>query len=401
MKKQRSVKICTGGGGPALPAKVGIEGIECSLSSRTARASRGTKRKPRFSRCRFTRVEQDSFGICPKIPEVRNVGQTLNQVQGDKFLSLRIGFTMAEILLSLTIIGVVAAITLPSLTGNINERTWNTQRKALYARFSQAIALMPSLNGYGTLTEDSSSGASDAVDTAAETFITDGLAKVLKINNICDSDHLEDCGIVSSINTTSSAVDLPLDWLELNSKMINASYAGLSLDSHSMINAKAAAFETQNGESLVVYYNPSCRGAEERLTAYIVSPLICANFIYDLNGSKGPNTVGKDVGFITALYSFDSNVVSPMPVYQTKTGYYDDAVKFCREQDNARLPNKEEAISLWVNKKFIPNISTMQFYTSSSPGSANRIIQLDGNAGVMGSVFKDETADISAQCVKR
>ena len=59
-------------------------------------------------------------------------------------------FTMAEILLSLTIIGVVAAITLPSLTGNINERTWNTQRKALYARFSQAMALMPSLNGYGT-----------------------------------------------------------------------------------------------------------------------------------------------------------------------------------------------------------------------------------------------------------
>lgn len=54
-------------------------------------------------------------------------------------------FTMAEILLSLTIIGVVAAITLPSLTGNINERTWNTQRKALYARMSQAISLMPGI----------------------------------------------------------------------------------------------------------------------------------------------------------------------------------------------------------------------------------------------------------------
>ena len=48
-------------------------------------------------------------------------------------------FTMAEILLSLTIIGVVAAITLPSLTGNINERMWNTQRKALYARMPQAM----------------------------------------------------------------------------------------------------------------------------------------------------------------------------------------------------------------------------------------------------------------------
>ena len=66
-------------------------------------------------------------------------------------MARRNGFTMAEILLSLTIIGVVAAITLPSLTGNINERTWNTQRKALYARMSQAIALMPALNGFGTV----------------------------------------------------------------------------------------------------------------------------------------------------------------------------------------------------------------------------------------------------------
>ena len=104
-------------------------------------------------------------------------------------------FTMAEILLSLTIIGVVAAITLPSLTGNINERTWNTQRKALYARLSQAVALMPSLNGYGTLSEATSSAS--AVDTVAETFVTNGLSKVLKINNICDYEHFEDCGIGS------------------------------------------------------------------------------------------------------------------------------------------------------------------------------------------------------------
>ena len=109
---------------------------------------------------------------------------------------------MAEILLSLTIIGVVAAITLPSLTGNINERTWNTQRKALYARMSQAIALMPALNGYGTLSEETdSAGSTSIIDTAAEVFITDGLAKVMKINNICDNDHIEDCGIPLTYNT--------------------------------------------------------------------------------------------------------------------------------------------------------------------------------------------------------
>ena len=100
----------------------------------------------------------------------------------DRRENQRCAFTMAEILLSLTIIGVVAAITLPSLTGNINERTWNTQRKALYARFSQAIALMPALNSYGTLTVDENGSVTE--DTGAETFVTAGLSKVLKINNL-------------------------------------------------------------------------------------------------------------------------------------------------------------------------------------------------------------------------
>ena len=44
-------------------------------------------------------------------------------IMGLRALGQCLAFTMAEILLSLTIIGVVAAITLPSLTGNINERT--------------------------------------------------------------------------------------------------------------------------------------------------------------------------------------------------------------------------------------------------------------------------------------
>ncbi len=196
----------------------------------------------------------------PRYELVSNVGQTLNQVQGDKNMqcvckslpSLRaVGFTMAEILLSLTIIGVVAAITLPSLTGNINERTWNTQRKALYARFSQAIALMPALNGYGTLTEDSSSGASDAVDTAAETFVTSGLSKVMKINNICDNEHLEDCGIVSKVIALDGTV--AYSSLPENMNVYNDTFNYVSV-----LTPVVAGFETANGESVAVYYNPKC-----------------------------------------------------------------------------------------------------------------------------------------------
>ena len=61
---------------------------------------------------------------------------------------------------------------------------------------------MPSLNGYGTLREETDSAGSTSIeDTAAETFVTAGLSKVLKINNICDHEHLPDCGIPDKIIT--------------------------------------------------------------------------------------------------------------------------------------------------------------------------------------------------------
>ena len=172
-------------------------------------------------------------------------------------MTLVCAFTMAEILLSLTIIGVVAAITLPSLTGNINERTWNTQRKALYARMSQAIALMPALNGYGTLTEETSSGANDGVDTAAETFVTEGLSKVLKINNICDSENLEDCGIPVKLTPMIGSIISPFP---KTLKELNTGFTAAAGYSFKVTNTKVAAFETQNGESIALFYNPKCQG---------------------------------------------------------------------------------------------------------------------------------------------
>ena len=264
-------------------------------------------------------------------------------------------FTMAEILLSLTIIGVVAAITLPSLTGNINERTWNTQRKTLYARFSQAIALMPSLNGYGTLTEESSSGAGDGVDTAAETFITNGLAKVLKINNICDSEHIEDCGITSNyINYVGSSNSMPVDLEHLNSGMISVDWG--SAGTYSALNTKAAAFETANGESILLFYNPNCLANMGETGQYYSQPKMCANMVFDLNGSKGPNTFGKDKGFLTVFYPSDSVVVAPDPFSTVFEGVNkDNASKFCTEKTSTeyRLPTKEEVASVYINRQFI------------------------------------------------
>ncbi len=285
-----------------------------------------------------------------------------------------LAFTMAEILLSLTIIGVVAAITLPSLMANINERTWNTQRKALYARMAQALSIMPQMGGYGTLTEE---GGSITEDTAAEAFLTEGLSKVLKINNICDSDHLADCGVPTSYtNMAGSTITWPTTIGAWNNHFVGFSSAfdwdgdgtKESSYSYSQPNTKAAAFETQNGETIALYYNPNCKANAGDVWHYSQAQM-CANFIYDINGNKGPNTVGKDIGFITALYNTDTNIVAPMPLStDAKSGAtmaQTAASAACTEQDpNSRIPNIDELTSMYYNKDLV-GIASGSFWSGS------------------------------------
>ncbi len=310
---------------------------------------------------------------------------------------------MAEILLSLTIIGVVAAITLPSLTGNINERTWNTQRKALYARFSQAIALMPALNGYGTL--------DNTTDTAAETFVTEGLSKVLKINNICDNEHLKDCGITEKFtNLSGIQQDIPTTLYTLADYFRSADWGG---NSYSTKNTKAAAFETQNGESIIVYYNPSCitQYSNGETIDYLgrnfgfAQTTMCANFIYDLNGNKGPNTVGKDIGFLTAFNATDSIVVAPIPDFKdannAKEMTLDEALTACRQNNETRLPNINELSSMAINKKFsgLKDQADIVDYWSSTKISPTQAWVQDATIGVR--LINGNTDKHRVLCVKR
>ncbi len=287
-------------------------------------------------------------------------------------MSKNLGFTMAEILLSLTIIGVVAAITLPSLMANINERTWNTQRKAVYARLSQAIAMMPQLNGYGEYEGTNTDGVVSATkDTAAEAFLTEGLSKVLKINNICDATHLADCGIAASFtNLAGSTITWPTKLSELNS-MFTSTYETASSDKYTNpqkhIDTKAAAFETQNGETIALYYNPQCTADVEGNAWHYSQPKMCANFIYDLNGNKGPNAVGKDIGFITALYPTDSNVVAPYPLATdaaTSVAQTEASAKCSAQDAESRLPNRDELSAMFYNKTLL-GIASGYFWSGS------------------------------------
>ena len=332
-----------------------------------------------------------------------NTDNTQTQLRG---LVTR-GFTMAEILLSLTIIGVVAAITLPSLTGNINERTWNTQRKALYARMSQAIALMPALNAYGTYKYDNTGGSVSVLeDNAAETFVTAGLAKVLKINNICDNEHLKECGIPSSFtNFVGSKKNWPTNLTEMNSLFTSKGDHWASNPQY-YINTKAAAFETTNGESIAVYYNPYCTEDTEGTTWHYIHSKMCTNFIYDLNGRKGPNTVGKDIGVITALSPTNPRLIAPIPVGTKTSGYrgFNAAFQYCRNMgDDVRLPTKDELYSLFYNRYIIGNTTSNDAYWSITQVDAINTYILHFGWGVSSTSSAKTTTNGSHQvtCVKR
>ncbi len=312
--------------------------------------------------------------------------------------------------MSLTIIGVVAVITLPSLTGNINERTWNTQRKALYTRMSQAIALMPALNGYGTLIEGSDS--TSAVDTAAETFVTEGLSKVLKINNICDSEHLADCGIPTKVTAINGSLvypnGFPKTLVEFNDHFKPGTWSN-SVDSghftYSTLNTKTAAFETQNGESIIVYYQPVCKTILEVDWYNPAQSVLCANFVYDLNGNKGPNTVGKDIGFISVLYPTDSVVVAPMPAVEPEAAFYsyNSSVAICKNVlDDGRIPNKDEAAAMFYNKSLL-GVHDYSYWTSSLVQDSSGLYawRQSFDSGNRSKISRSDSVTSKLWCIKR
>lgn len=323
-------------------------------------------------------------------------------------------FTMAEILLSLTIIGVVAAITLPSLTGNINERTWATQRKALYSRFSQAISLMPTMNNYGV-------GATDAltIANASEAFVTSGLSKVLKINNICaygtDGSTLFDCGLPEKITISDGTKkNLPKQFSDLNAGITGTYGTNIGLK-----NTKAAAFETANGESILTFYNPNCLAANVQIAASASSGTfapgeevgiagkqhVCANFVYDLNGKKGPNTIGKDIGTITVMYSSDSKVVMPMypRVGTSSNKKHIEAAQICNhlEEGEYRLPNIEEVFSIYTNRLIFGNEvwGPGQYVWAAVPIDSNTAYKVGYNNGIKYPVSRNNPNRVL--CVKR
>ncbi len=302
-------------------------------------------------------------------------------------------------MITLTIIGIVAAITLPSLLVNVNDKAWNAQRKALYARMSQAIGEMDSVAGYGTKNGEAVDINDDNLKaSAAEAFIIDGLSKVYRVQNVCNKNNLKACGIPPTIITMNgNSLDFPKTRSELNS------IASQAMDTD------AAAFETVNGESIALYYNPICE-SDHPEKSYYAGQVFCVNMIYDLNGLKGPNEVGKDVGFMTVFYRTNSVVAAPNPfpsdASTTAKSYSEDgsdAGSLCAKQgEDAKIPDRDELASMFINRFLIGWDNNSSYYWSGSviSSGANGLAWRQG-MGYGGRYRDDRSYSGHIRCIKK
>lgn len=222
---------------------------------------------------------------------------------------------------------------------------------------------------------------------------------MLKINNICDSEHLADCGLPAQIvNAAGSKIDMPATAKALSAKLVR----GIE-PVYNHLDTKTVGFETANGESINVVYMPDCKPAMNETAYHLTQSKVCALMLYDLNGSKGPNTIGKDIGLMSVFYPTDS-VVSLVQPYQRRspdTITYDEAVQYCRNLDdgNYRLPTKEEAASIVYGTTLYQTGNGLMW--TSTPIQVSGAVQywVQGFGGDVTPVSKNST--FYAWCVKR
>jgi len=180
------------------------------------------------------------------------------------------GFTLAEILITLTVIGVVAALTIPTLLQNTNQAELKTALKRDFADLQQATLLIKNDNG-GTLVNAFINGIVDQSGT--ENLKNAFKGKLSYIKDCTGTSYYGGSGTGSS---QEGCWHLANQRWYLNGTILttDATHPGLVLS---------------NGTLMVFYLNSNtCSASTGDYTS-------CGWIGFDVNGFKKPNTVGKDI----------------------------------------------------------------------------------------------------------
>lgn len=195
------------------------------------------------------------------------------------------GFTLAEVLITLGIIGVVAAMTLPSLVNNYKNKELKTRTKKTYSLIQQAIQKYQADSG----TIGDVNGLFDTSKTSAE--VTTNFSKYFKTSKICTTSSQKGCTkYYYQVNYSS-----PLYDGEYNAANTSMSTPKFLLPDGALIgiSQRTACIRTISP----IQYNPDGtpkKDSEGNILHSTYDENSCASIYFDVNGASPPNQFGAD-----------------------------------------------------------------------------------------------------------
>ncbi|MBR1425232.1 type II secretion system protein [bacterium] len=218
-------------------------------------------------------------------------------------LVAKAAFTLAEVLITLAIIGVVAALTLPTLIAKVNEKVDGNQKKVTEAKLIQGLNML-----------DLHGGINNTYSSTAE--FAEELSKYMKITKICDgtSTQFRECIPYSEIIYNNGTEDKTVEITKLNT----TDSLGLGTVTDEQEFMAPVAMVLADGTPMFLTYNKKCISDPDSIKSDNKKIHSCVDGLYDLNGSRMPNRVGKD---LTAMNKASINISEGPAVLATVGDY--------------------------------------------------------------------------------
>lgn len=227
----------------------------------------------------------------------------------DKENYIKNAFTLAEVLITLAIIGVVAAMTIPTLLQEYKERQYKIQSTNFQRKFGETLKIMDTqskLQGYAT----------------TEEFV-DELQNHIKISKVCKTNPM-DCFEKSLKLSDGSVYDATN--VKTSSDLGRANY-----------NTNIVGLQFGDGVEALVAYNPQYSNNDATKTVTFTykqdGKLKLVNMstgvvsiVFDTTGAEKPNQVGQDITGVNAMLggqrsSNEPTQIGPYQVLDLGTGY--------------------------------------------------------------------------------
>lgn len=206
---------------------------------------------------------------------------------------MRRGFTLAEVLITLGIIGIIASITIPALIQKYQELQIKDVVTKTYSALSQATIMIKNENG-GSLVSAFGTTPSGASPSTQSDNMAQKYQEKLQVTKFCS--YTDRAGCFGDINTGN--------WWDKNRIAINRSN-----DSNG-----AGAILILNDGTYVNFDLNSETCTYDGVTNFLVPS--CGFIFIDGNGKNSPNSIGNDIFpfYVTkdSIVPLDDNNVSPV-----------------------------------------------------------------------------------------